>query len=171
MKRRERTGAFSLIEVILAVGICAGAIVTIIALLPMLARDAGDAADLRAAQQLPGPLGVELRRIATVRGFDALATTVPPLSTPLADGLALVGARDGVRLKLASEPAGEPASDDQYFLIEVYRFAQPPFVYSPGGGVLPLYVRISWPYRVRGAGSPTLRRERRTCGFTLAVER
>lgn len=171
MKRRESTTAFSLIEVILAVAICAGAVVTIIALLPMLARDAGDAADLRAAQQLPGTLGVELRRIATVRGFDALATVVPTLSTPLADGLALVGARDGVRLKLASELAGEPAPDDQYFLIEVYRFSQPTLAYVPGGEVLPLHVRVSWPFRVRGAGTVTPRQERRSCGFMLAIHR
>jgi hypothetical protein len=120
---------------------------------------------------MSGAVRVELRRIATVRGFESFATTVPPLSTPLADGLALVGARDGMRLKLASEHTGEPTSDEQYFLIELYRFVQPPLAYSTNGVALPLYVRISWPYRVRGVGSPTLRRERRTCGFTLAIER
>lgn len=171
MRRRNVTAAFSLIEVVLAVGVCAGAIVTILALLPMLARDAADAADLRAAQQMSGALETELRRIATVRGVDAWASAVPPLSTPLSAGFALVGARDGISVKAANETAGDPPQEDQYFLIEVYRFSHPPMAHATEGGVLPLYARVSWPYRARGAGAPTLPRDRRSCEFTLAINR
>lgn len=160
-----------MIEVVLAVGVCAGAVVAILALLPMLARDAVDAADLRAAQQMSGSLGVELRRIAMARGLDALAGMVPVLSAPPGEGVSLVAARDGMSVRIESDVTGESQSDEQHFLIEVYRYSQPPLAYAPGGDVLPLYVRVSWPFRAQGTGTVTSRHERRSCGFTLSIHR
>ena len=60
--------AFSLIEVIIAVGVFAVAVVVILALLPPLSREATDSADALVAQSLPDSVRVELSRLAASGG-------------------------------------------------------------------------------------------------------
>lgn len=170
MKHGRRQSGFSLVEVIVAVGLFAGAIVVVLALLPLLARQASEAAELRVAQQLPDAVSVELQRMVASQGFDAFVAAVPPIGAPFGEGLVLVGSRDGLRVRVANAVPGDEAAA-QYYAVEVLRFAQPPLAYDPAAFVLPLYVRVSWPYRVPGAGAPTVPRERRHCGFTLAIHR
>lgn len=170
MKRARRPSGFSLVEVIIAVGLFAGAIVVVLALLPLLARQASEAAELRVAQQLPDAVRVELQRMVASQGFDAFAAAVPPIGTPLGAGLVLVGSRDGLRVRLASVVPGDEV-EASYYAVDVFRFAQPPLAYDPAAFVLPLQVRVTWPYRVPGASAPIVPRERRQCGFTLAINR
>jgi type II secretory pathway pseudopilin PulG len=167
--------AFSLLEVVIAVGVFAGAIVVILALLPSLTTQASRSADALAAQRLPDALRVELQRLATVGGFDALATNVPVMSAPLDDGLALVASRDAARLHALSYRA--PAAGDmllaseQFFLIEIWRFPSAPLAYDASGAALPVHVRVSWPYRVPSAGSPTALSDRASLTFNSAIVR
>ena len=67
----KKTG-FSLIEVVVAVGIFATAVVVVLAMLPGLSRQAADSADAMTAQRLPDAVRLELERLSASGGFDAL---------------------------------------------------------------------------------------------------
>lgn len=166
---------FSLVEVVIAVGIFAAAVTVALALLPALARQAGDAGDALTAQRLPDGIRVELQRLAESGGFDALATRVPVMAAPLTGGLELVAARDGARLHsvgyLPPPPGEQLPLAEQYFAIEVWRFAQPPLAYDSAAAVLPLQVRVSWPYRVPTAAGVTTMADRRQLTFAVSLRR
>jgi len=171
---RQRRG-FSLVEVVIAVGIFALAVTALLALLPSLARQSSDSADSLTAQRLPDAIRVELRRLAISGGFDALANAIPVMSAPLQDGLALVATRDGARLhSLAYLPPAEAEqipSAAQYFLVELWRFNQPPLSYDPAGATLALHARVSWPYRNPGSAAPTPLADRQQITFTVSLTR
>ena len=158
----------------MAVGIFAMAVTTLIALLPALTRQLAESADALVAQQLPDNLRLELQRLASSR-FDALASAIPVMDAPLTDGLLLVASRDGARLHSASylppSANSQISPDEQYFAIEIWRFSQPPLAYDAAAAVLPLYVRISSPYRTPGATVPTAAADRSQFTFTLAIKR
>lgn len=166
---------FSLVEVVIAVGVFVGAIVVVLALLPSLTSQSAASADALVAQRLPDALRVEMQRLAAAGGFDALASTVPVMRTPLDGGLAFVASRDAARLHSLSYLA--PAASDtlllreQYFLVEIWRFPAAPLAYDGTGAVLPVYVRVSWPYRVADSGSPVALENRRSLTFTCAINR
>jgi hypothetical protein len=172
--RRDRHSAFSLVEVVIAVGIFAVAVATILALLPALTRPSSEATDSLVAQQQPDNLRIELQRLAGA-GFDALATAAPVMAAPLENGLLLVASRDGARLHssgyLPPSASLRIPPDEQYFAVEVWRFSQPPLAYDAGAAVLPLYVRVSWPYRNPGSGTPTALADRKQVTFTVAINR
>jgi hypothetical protein len=167
--------AFSLIEVVIAVGVFALAIVVILGLLPALTRSAAEASDALVAQNFPDPLRIELMRLVASGGFDALAGRLPEMSVPLADGLALVAAHEGRSVQtvdfLPPPSAGQLPEADRYFLIEVWRFDQPPLRYDPAAAMLPAYVRVSWPYRLPGAADPTPLEARSQITFTVSLHR
>ena len=171
----RRNRAFSLIEVIIAVGVFAVAVVVILALLPPLSRQAADSADALVAQSLPDSVRVELSRLAASGGFEALANRLPVMAVPLADGLTLVAARDARRLYspdyLPPPVAGQLPQAEQYFLVEVWRFNQPPLRFDPAAAVLAVYVRVSWPYRNPGATTPTPLSSRSQLTFTVSLNR
>jgi len=171
---RHRRRGFSLVEVVIAVGIFSAAIVTMLALLPSLVRQAGGTVDSLVAQQLPDPVQLELQGLAT-GGFDQLAAAIPVMSAPLESGLLLVAARDGVRIQSETYPAAavtDPVPPaEQYFAAEIWRFDRTPLRYNPAGSVLPLLVRISWPYRLPGTSAPTALAERSQFTFTLVLAR
>jgi hypothetical protein len=166
---------FSLVEVVIAVGVFAGAIAVILALLPSLTARSAASADALVAQRLPDVLRVEMQRLAAAGGFDEFAARVPVMNAPLADGLTFVAARDGARLHTLSYLA--PVADDvlllseQYFLVELWRFPAAPLAYDSTGAVLPVNVRVSWPYRISDAGSPVATENRNSLTFTCAINR
>jgi hypothetical protein len=172
---RPRYSAFSLVEVIIAVGIFAAAVSVVLALLPALTRQAGSSADTLAALRLPDALRIELARVAAVGGFDALAGHASPMAAPLPDTLNLAAPRDVTRVQaLNYEPppeAGQIAADEQFFLVEVWRFNQAPLAFDPAGGVLALHVRVSWPYHNPGSGTATPLADREQLTFNLAISR
>src|SRR5688572_13103503 len=144
--------AFSLVEVVIAVGIFAGSIVVILSLLPSLLKQSADSADRLVAQRMTDGVRTELERVATSMGFDSLASAVPVMSVPLENGRAWVATVLGQRIEPETGAgSGGIGTDEQYFLIELWRFSTPPLGYDPGAAMLPLYVRISWPYRVPGS--------------------
>ncbi|HVT74671.1 MAG TPA: hypothetical protein VHD61_16170 [Lacunisphaera sp.] len=163
---------FSLVEVVIAVGVFATAIVTMLALLPALVRQAAGTGDALAAQGLPDAIHLELERMAA-GGFDQLAAAIPIMSAPLQNGLQLVAARDGVRVQAESYgPAADPiAPAEQFFAAEVWRFDRAPLRYDPAGALMPLFVRVSWPFRLPGVGAPTALADRSQFTFTLVILR
>jgi hypothetical protein len=167
--------AFSLVEVIIAVGIFAAAVAVILALLPVLTRQAAGSADTLTALRLPDALRTELQRVAMTGGFDALAGQTRPMTAPLPDTLTLVASRDATRVQTLSylpPPTTEQISEDgRYFLIEAWSFNEAPLAFDASGTVLALHIRVSWPYRVPGSStaSPPAGREQVT--FNLALNR
>lgn len=170
-----RTRAFSLLEVVIALGVFATGITVILALLPSLTNQSAQTADELVAQRVPDALRVELQRLATAGGFDALATNVPVMAAPLDGGLDFVASRDGARLHsqtyLPPGAADSLLDQEKYFLVEVWRFPAAPLAYDASGAVLPLYVRVSWPYRVSSSGSPVALANRTSITFNIAVNR
>lgn len=166
-----RCRAFTLLEVVIAVGVFAVGVVGILALLPALGREIGSSADERVAQGLPDALRIELRRMADRGGFDALAARVPVMTPSLSDGLPLVAPRSGEVVQSAGylPPAENPLPEaEQYYLLEVWRFANAPLAYAPERPVLPLHVRVSWPHRSPGRIAPV---SSAGFAFNLAISR
>lgn len=164
--------AFSLIEVVIAVGLMAVGVVAMLGLLAGMSRQTTDADDLQTATQMAGAISSELTGLARQRGFDGLATGVPVMTPGVDQGLLFVAARDGTDLRLLT--AGELAGRDQYFLIEVRRFPAGPLGYVPDSAVLPLSVRVSWPYRAGGPGALAVVvpfGERQQFNFSITVSR
>ncbi len=162
-------------EVVIAVGVFAGAVAIILALLPAISGQAAAAGDSLVAQRLPDALRVELQRVATNGGFNTLATRVPISSVPLDGGLSFVASRDGSRLHaldyLPPAVADALPEEEQYFLVEVWRFSSAPLAYDAGGAVLPLMARVSWPYRVRNSAAVVTPANRTQLTFNTAILR
>ncbi len=168
---RSRCG-FSLVEVALAVAVAAVGAVAILALLPGIARRAADAQDAQVALRLPDAITTELRTQAVQRGFDGLAGSIALMSSAADEGLLLVAARDGSQVRLLNN--AESPARDQFFLIEARRFASGDLAYQAGSAVLPLNVRVSWPYRQMTPTGPTPVTpfaERQMVSFSVAVGR
>lgn len=165
--------AFSLIEVIVAVAVFAGAVAVMLALLPGLAQRGTEASDRLTAQRLPDALQVELKRLAAP-GIEALAAQTPLLGAAPVDGLAFVASRHGTRLQLRDAPApgaGVMPESEQYFLVECWRFPEGPLRFDPATGALALVVRASWPYRTPGSSTPTAPEARHELMFVMGVNR
>jgi prepilin-type N-terminal cleavage/methylation domain-containing protein len=155
--RPKRHHAFSLIEVVVALAIFAGAATVILALLPGLSRRGTDAADRLAAQRLPAAVRLELARLAS-GGLAALAAQVPYLEDS-APGLVLAAARNGARVA---------AGEESFFRIECRRFPTGPLAYLDGDAMLVVAVRVTWP----GAdASPPAETDGREFIFVTAVTR
>ena len=173
MKRARHRRAFSLIEVIIAVGVFAGAVAVIIGLVSSLSRQAADSSDALAAQRLPEPLKVELSRVAAT-GFDNLAAQAPLMAAPLAGGFALVAPRDATRVQSLTylPPAtGQIPAAEQYYLVECWRFPAEPLSFNGQKAFLALCVRVSWPYRIPGVTAPVLLADRSQLTFTVSLNR
>lgn len=172
---RPHRCAFSLVEVIIAVGIFGVGVASILGLLATMTRQQAANADALTAHGMADALRVELRRVRIAAGsLEALAEKVPVMSTAMADGLSFAATRDGARLQALSFQA--PASDvlaagEQYFLIEVWRFDHAPLSYAPGDLSLALHVRISWPHAASATAETVPMEQRDTFTFNLALER
>ena len=153
---------FSLVEVIVAIGIVAIVLVALLAAFGPAARSAAAADDTQVAARLAGNIQLELERLQAELGLEGLAAAVPPAGS--ATPLLLVATRDGQRVLRADGAA--PAADhalnelalpgiarrDRYFLAEVTQQLDLP--YAAGAGFLAVSVRVQWPYRLP-AGPPT----------------
>jgi hypothetical protein len=169
----RNAGGFSLVEVIIAIGLFASAVTVVIALLPAVTRQGAVTTDTMAAQRLPDALKVELSRLA-VSGFDALAGQVPVMTQPLGRGLAFVATRDAARLHALDylPPAVDRIPEpEQYFLVECGRFAEEPLHFDVPKHSLALGVRVSWPYRLPGSLAPTTENSRSQVAFTVSLTR
>jgi len=127
---------FSLVEVIIAIAVAGGALAVILALLSGLLRTAEDAAAHQVALQLAGAIEARL--------YEEMGGSFPG---GLQVGCVLVADKEGTSLRgeLEGDLSLSPASF-AYFYIAVEPFVQPPLAYQSGRGVLPLRVRVSWPY-------------------------
>jgi hypothetical protein len=164
MKCRGAIVAFSLVEVIIAVSLFAGAVTVIIALTGALLRQSADTAGMMTAQTLPESIKVELSRLAAA-GF---------MATPLDDGFALVASRDGTRVQSLAWllPAiGRIPSAEQYYLIECWRFPSEPLSFEAQKAFLALHVRVSWPYRIPGATGEVALADRNQVSFAVSLNR
>ena len=172
--RRQRYG-FSLIEVVLAIGIFALGVTVILGLLPVLARQSAVSADALSALSLPDAVRVELQRVVAIGGLDALAGQASPLAVPWPATLTLVATREGARMHtLNYQPppvAGQIGEDQQYFLIEACRFNQAPLAFDSNAPVLALHLRVSWPYRTPGSAGAVAFAARDQITFNLAIRR
>ncbi len=153
---------FSLVEVIVAIGLVAIVLVALLAAFGPAARSAAAADDTQVAARLAGNIQLELERLQAELGLEGLAAAVPPAGS--ATPLLLVATRDGQRVLRADGAA--PAADhalnelalpgiarrDRYFLAEVTQQLDLP--YAAGAGFLAVSVRVQWPYRLP-AGPPT----------------
>ena len=165
--------AFSLVEVVIAVGLFALGITVMLALLPMLVRQGQESSDRLIAQRLPDAVQAELKRLAA-GGFDALAGEAPVMGSPLDNGLALVATHDGARLQSRTylpPTSGRIAEEEQYFLVECWQFPDGVLRYDGAQSSLALCVRVSWPYRVPGAPGPTALAARHDLMFTVSLNR
>ena len=172
---RSKISGFSLVEVIIAVGIIVTAVSVLLALLSVMARQSASPADTLTALRLPDALRAELERVAAVGGFETLAGQTRPMAAPGPDTLMLAAARDSTRVQaLNYQPppvAEQMVADEQYFLIEVWSFNQAPLAFDPGGAVLALHVRVSWPYHIPGSASATSPADREQLAFNLGINR
>ncbi len=173
--RGQIVPGFSLLEVIIATGIFAAAVSVMLALLPALGRQATGTTDTLAALRLPDALHPELQRLAMSGGFDALAGQAKPMAIPLPTTLVLVASRDVSRLQaysyLPPSVSEQITEVEQYFLIEVWSFDQAPLVFSPGGAVLALHARVSWPYHIPGSSTIVPLAAREHVNFNLSLVR
>ena len=154
---------FSLIEVVIAIGVVAGGVAVVLGLLPMLTRNSQDANDAQTALRLSDSVTIELRE-QTSSDFNSYAVSIP------AAGIDLVAEKNGTNVRSLSMT--DNPIRDRYFLINVRKFTTGSLAYTSGDGVLPLQVTISWPYRVLAAGTllpESAVDERQTVTFNLAL--
>jgi type II secretory pathway pseudopilin PulG len=95
-----RAGAFTLVEVVIAVGIFASCAVVVLSLLPSLVRQTAEPAQFQIAQRMFDSLRIELQHRSATVGFDALANSIPVMDAPLRNGLGLIATADGMRIEL-----------------------------------------------------------------------
>ncbi len=176
MKTRRSPKAFSLVEVIIAVGVFAAGVGAVVMLLSSLTRAAGESVEHHTAQQLTDALRVELTRVAGVEGFDSLAGSLPEIGAPLPAGRQFVATRDGLVLHSVDQvpSQGQIAESEQFFLIECWKYSTEPLRPSGTKAFLATYVRVSWPYRSgapAGGGAIVPESSRSQLTFNCAINR
>lgn len=154
---RQARRAFSLIEVIVAAAIFAGAIVAVVGLLSPLSRRVGNVVDSETAARLCTSIQAELDR----NPVDVVAAqTSPDAGTGEARTITLVVSSDGRRGRLWQSGGGGPADNalddaalpgiaerDRYFLVTIGRADET--VYVPGvSGSLAVRAHVVWPFRI-----------------------
>ena len=146
-----------------------------LALLPALTRQAALSADTLAALRLPDAVQVELRRMASAGGFEALAAQARPMASPLPDTLRLVASRDAAQVQALNYEPPDPANglneSAQFFLIEIWSFSEGPLAFDAAGAGIALHTCVSWPYRHPGSPTATAAAERERVTFNLASRR
>ncbi len=162
-------------EVVVAVGIFIAAMTVMVGLMPALARQSGRVSDTQAALRLPDAVRVELTRVAIAGGFDVLAAQTQVLSAPMPDTLKLVATRNALMVQALDyqpPPADRRMSvDEQYFLIETWRFSDAPLAFDGAGAALLLHVRVSWPYHLPNSATITSLADREQVTFNLSIRR
>jgi len=153
---------FTLIEVVVAIGIFAVTVAAVLALLGLVARLPDEISDHDRAVRLADSIRAELVRLCdrtsvseTESRLDVFAGLIPPAGS--ASPLHLVASTDGTRVVRESEadvPATGIVLRDRYFLIEVCQ-QPPPLNYTAGAGFLAVTLTVKWPYQVPLGPGPT----------------
>jgi prepilin-type N-terminal cleavage/methylation domain-containing protein len=152
---RPRRG-FSLVEVVVAIGLIAVSLVAILGLLAATTHSAAELSDAQGSASLGGSIQCELDRLRNSAGLAKLEQIVPPSGS--AAPLRLVGTRDGLRVCCldAADPAAnrslrDPvlsgiANRDRYYLIEATRL--PEWETVADSGFVVVNARCTWPYEL-----------------------
>jgi len=153
----RKASGFTLVEVILAIGVFSLTIVAVIGLLGPIAQQVRDLQDTKVANTLPAPIREELNRIGFQYFVDDAFTTTENLPTFLfgtEDGARVIGydgtleAPGSVILRDGVAPDEIPSAE-QYFGIEIE--APDPggnLSYNAGDAYVAFRVEISWPNRL-----------------------
>ena len=148
--------AFSLVEVVVAIGIVAVSLVAILGLLAATTHSAAGLGDAQGGASLGGSIQCELDRLEDHLGLPGLAGVVPPGGSTAP--LRLVGMRDGLCVRcadaldpVANRPLNDPAIPgiarrDRYYLIELTRL--PEWETATDSGFVAICARCSWPYEL-----------------------
>ena len=148
--------SFSLVEVVVAIGLVGASLVALTGLLSTTTHSAAALDDAHGLDSLGASIQCELDRLKDSLGMAGLAALVPAggAATPLQ----LVGARDGLyarRADAADPAANRPLHDpvlpgianrDRYFLIEVTHL--PDSGSADNAGLVMVSARCSWPYKI-----------------------
>lgn len=171
MKRGSRfrcrwCGGLSLVEVLVAVGICAVAVVAAVTLFGPAVRATREAGDRRAAVRLAERIDAELRHA----GFAAVAAATGGGGTlrlvARADGSRIVRLEDADNDPDTGAPPGIPAAE-RYFGVEVARALRP----ASGAGCVVLEVRVRWPLALPPDGALVPEAQRSEYRFHTAINR
>jgi hypothetical protein len=156
----------SLVEVLVAVAICAAAVVVALALFGPAVRVTREVHDRRAAVRLAGMVDAELRR----SGFAAVAADTAGGAT-----LELMARADGSQIVLSTDAGNDPATGaprgippaERYFRIEVARALRP----ASEPSCLVLQVSVSWPLALPPDGAVVPEAQRSEYSFHTAINR
>ncbi len=158
--RFQAQRGLSLVEVLVAVGLCAVAVVAAVALFGSAVRATREVGDRRAAVRLGERIDAELRRA----GFAAVAAATGLVAR--ADGSRVVRLEEADNDPSAGTPPGIPAAE-RYFDIAVTRALRPP---SDATCVV-LEVRVRWPLALPPDGALVLEAQRSEYRFHTAINR
>jgi hypothetical protein len=154
--RHPAAAGLTLLEVVVAIGIGALALVGVLGLFAATIHSEDEVRDRDAVNRLGGGIEAELSRLKTGLGWSGWVAGLPPCDA--ADGILLVGTRSGgwVRRADGPDPAADRSPDDpelpgipardRYFRIEVR--AAPGFRPEGATGFVVVEARVSWPFRV-----------------------
>lgn len=172
MRFRRQTWGFSLIEVVIAIGIVAGGVAVILGLLPGLSRQSTESGETQVALRFTDAVRVQMETEKNQNGFNALASSIPVMTGNSDTGLLYIAERDGTNLRPLI--AGESPARDQFYLITVRRFSGGVLAYDSNAGYLAANVVVSWPYRIltpAGLLAETSSEDRSRINFNVALNR
>lgn len=155
MRRVNRSG-FSLLEVVIAIGVVASGVTVLLALLPGLLRSTAESVDLQVALRLADAIEVRLD--------EARAGAFPG---GVQNGLTLVADKAGTAVW--REAQTDTTSRAPYFHIAVRAFASGDLAHQAGRSVLPLQVRVAWPYEAVVAAGDGEAGNYQTVGFVVTL--
>ena len=162
---RVRCG-LSLVEVLVAVGICAVAVVAAVTLFGPAVRATREAGDRRAAVRLAERIDAELRHA----GFAAVAAATGGGGilrlVARADGSRIVRLEDADNDASSGAPPGIPAAE-RYFGVEVARALRP----ASDAACVVLEVRVRWPLALPPDGAVVPETQHSEYRFHTAINR
>lgn len=154
--RRLSWAAFSLVEVVIALGIFATGVIVIIALISSSASRSRESMDSKVAYGMAERIRSEV--------ISNAGTALPTLSsgTPLQ----LVGSRDGDDVRVDTNDGR-----DAYFLIEVAPATATELLRDPSRGTIGAEINVAWPYRPPGAATASNTTARNSVHYQLLIRR
>ncbi len=172
---------FTLIEVLLAVGVFTLTIIGMLALLTPVTRQVRDIFDSNLASRAIGSIEKELLRIERTPGANDGRTGFFYFvgdnldSSLLKNEVVLYASEDGSLARIdavvnnapTDTPRGIPV-DQRYFEIFAQAFDTGDFVYQSGNAYIPLQVTITWPFTLPD-GSVVAVEERQSFTYTTAL--
>lgn len=160
---------FSLVEVVLAVGIFAFVIVAVMGLIGPTTRSIADIEHRDVAASLGTTILLELRRVSQGQDFDAFGTQIPA-ATANPNYISLVASADGSVVRLFNEDnPDDPTLDvnnaldepvpgihnrDRFFLIRVSRLVMDGVDSDDDLEFIPVVAQIFWPLQVPTGAAP-----------------